>query len=171
MKRIITITAEDLEFIHETSDIDIANIIGYLYETLNGNSVQGHVPDNLLPTYQKLDLLTRPVKNPSLGTAEMCQLCADRLNGLLGTKFKPNAQSMKTHVSARLKEGYTQEDFLLVIDKKVSEWASDDRMRQYLRPETLFGTKFEGYLNQPHVVDGKATISTDYSQADYSEGL
>ena len=24
-------------------------------------------------------------------------------------------------------------------------------MEQYLRPETLFGTKFEGYLNQPFI--------------------
>ena len=34
------------------------------------------------------------------------------------------------------------------IDKKVSEWQNGD-MAKYLRPETLFGTKFDGYLNQP----------------------
>ena len=40
-------------------------------------------------------------------------------------------------------------DFKTVIDKKCAEWLQDGNMVQYLRPETLFGTKFETYLNQP----------------------
>ena len=28
------------------------------------------------------------------------------------------------------------------------EWINDKTMNKFLRPETLFGTKFEGYLNQ-----------------------
>ena len=35
-----------------------------------------------------------------------------------------------------------------MIDKKCSEWLGTD-MEQYLRPQTLFGTKFESYLNAP----------------------
>ena len=46
-------------------------------------------------------------------------------------------------------EGYTVEDFVAVIDKKCAEWLHDPKMRAYLRPETLFGSKFEGYLNAP----------------------
>lgn len=164
MKRTITLTAEDLEFIRETSDADISTIFSYLQEYLNGNQIG--IPNRISEQFEKLHALTRPVKNPTLGTAEMCKLCADRLNALLGTRFKPNAQSMKTHVSARLKEGYTQEDFLEVIEKKVAEWASDDRMRQYLRPETLFSPKFESYLNQPSVA--REGIQRN---ADYTEGL
>ena len=38
------------------------------------------------------------------------------------------------------------EDFKAVIDYKVSEWKGT-KMEDYLRPETLFGTKFESYLN------------------------
>ena len=45
-----------------------------------------------------------------------------------------------------MREGYTVEDFRRVIDHKASEWMEDEKMREYLRPETLFGTKFEGYL-------------------------
>ena len=29
------------------------------------------------------------------------------------------------------------------------DWLNDKTMKKYLRPETLFGTKFESYLNQP----------------------
>ena len=40
------------------------------------------------------------------------------------------------------------DDFKRVIDTKVKQWLNDDNMRKYLRPETLFGTKFEAYLNE-----------------------
>jgi hypothetical protein len=43
-------------------------------------------------------------------------------------------------------EGYSVDDFITVIDKKCLDWLNTD-YEQYLRPETLFGTKFESYLN------------------------
>jgi len=43
-------------------------------------------------------------------------------------------------------DGYKLEDFQTVISKKCAEWKGTD-MEKYLRPETLFGTKFESYLN------------------------
>jgi uncharacterized phage protein (TIGR02220 family) len=48
------------------------------------------------------------------------------------------------------KKGYTKQDCMTVIDKKVEEWSGSD-MQQYLRPITLFGSKFDGYLNQPNI--------------------
>ena len=51
-------------------------------------------------------------------------------------------------IKARLNEGFKLEDFKIVIDNKCSEWLNDKKMNQYLRPDTLFGTKFESYLNQ-----------------------
>ena len=39
------------------------------------------------------------------------------------------------------------DDFKSVIDKKSKEWLGTN-MERYLRPDTLFGTKFESYLNQ-----------------------
>lgn len=69
------------------------------------------------------------------------------LNQKLGKSYKYVEKNTKL-VNARLKEGYTIDDFKTVIDKKVAEWQNGD-MAKYLRPETLFGTKFDGYLNQP----------------------
>lgn len=69
------------------------------------------------------------------------------LNQKLGKSYKYVDKNTKL-VNARLKEGYTIDDFKTVIDKKVTEWKNGD-MAKYLRPETLFGTKFDGYLNQP----------------------
>ena len=69
------------------------------------------------------------------------------LNSKAGTKYKSNSKSTTRHIQARIKEGYTLEDFKTVIDKKCSEWLNTD-MEKYLCPETLFGSKFEKYLNQ-----------------------
>ena len=70
----------------------------------------------------------------------------DYLNLKIGARYRANSKSTQSHIKARLKEGYTVEDFFAVIDKKYSEWYGTE-MEQYLRPETLFGTKFENYLN------------------------
>nr|DAN70137.1 MAG TPA: hypothetical protein [Caudoviricetes sp.] len=69
------------------------------------------------------------------------------LNSKAGTKYKSTSKNTTRHIQARIKEGYTLEDFKTVIDKKCSEWLNTD-MEKYLCPETLFGSKFEKYLNQ-----------------------
>ena len=40
-------------------------------------------------------------------------------------------------------------DLMKVVNKKCSEWMNDSVMRSYLRPSTLFGSKFAEYLAQP----------------------
>ena len=69
------------------------------------------------------------------------------LNEKAGTAFKHTTAKTKTAIKARLAEGFKVDDFKTVIDKKCAEWIGDPKMEKYLRPETLFGTKFEGYLN------------------------
>lgn len=69
------------------------------------------------------------------------------LNSKCGTNYKPSTVNTKKHISARLNDGYKLNDFYKVIDKKVKDWKGTN-MEQYLRPDTLFGSKFESYLNQ-----------------------
>lgn len=71
----------------------------------------------------------------------------DYLNEKAGTKYKSNSKNTTKHIKARINDGYTLEDFKSVIDKKCSEWLNTD-MEKYLCPDTLFGCKFEKYLNQ-----------------------
>ena len=68
------------------------------------------------------------------------------LNQMAGTKYKATTPKTKTAIHARLSEGFTFEDFKTVIDKKCADWIGTE-WEKFLRPETLFGTKFEGYLN------------------------
>ena len=70
----------------------------------------------------------------------------DYLNEKVGAKYRTNNKATIKHINARLSEGYTVDDFKTVIDKKCAEWKGTN-MENYLRPETLFGTKFESYLN------------------------
>lgn len=71
----------------------------------------------------------------------------DYLNSKLNSKYKYSSEATVKHINARLNEGFTVDDFKIVIDKKYAEWKGTER-EQYLRPQTLFGTKFESYLNQ-----------------------
>lgn len=75
----------------------------------------------------------------------------DYLNQKTGAHYKASGDKTRRLIKARMNEGFTVDDFKTVIDKKSAEWLSDSKMQQYLRPETLFGTKFEGYLNQKEV--------------------
>ena len=70
------------------------------------------------------------------------------LNDATGKKYRSSTGKTKTTIKARWKEGFRLDDFKKVIDTKTSEWKNNSKMSQYLRPETLFGNKFEGYLNQ-----------------------
>lgn len=76
------------------------------------------------------------------------------LNSTTGSKYKASTDKTRRLIAARLAEGFTIDDFKAVISKKAKEWQNTD-MAQYLRPETLFGTKFEGYLNQPEVKNNR----------------
>lgn len=69
------------------------------------------------------------------------------LNEKAETAFRSTTKKTKDLISARQREGFALDDFKKVIDIKATEWKGTD-MQKYLRPETLFGTKFEGYLNQ-----------------------
>ncbi|MED1054885.1 conserved phage C-terminal domain-containing protein, partial [Bacillus mycoides] len=70
------------------------------------------------------------------------------LNEKASKSFKHKTAKTRTLINARFKDGFTIEDFKQVIDIKTAQWLNDSHMSQYLRPETLFGTKFESYLNE-----------------------
>ena len=72
------------------------------------------------------------------------------LNEATGSRYRSTSATTLRHLLARLREGFTVEDCVEVIRKKCAEWGGTD-MAKYLRPQTLFGTKFEAYLNTTEV--------------------
>lgn len=69
------------------------------------------------------------------------------LNQKTGKPFKPSIPKTHRLISARMREGFGVDDFKKVIDNQCRTWLKDPKMFPFLRPETLFGTKFDGYLN------------------------
>lgn len=69
------------------------------------------------------------------------------LNEKTGSKYKVGSSKTRELINARWNDKFTLDDFKIVIDKKVASWTGTDQ-EKYLRPETLFGNKFEGYLNE-----------------------
>ena len=74
-------------------------------------------------------------------------LVIDYLNKKANTNYRASTKNTQSFINARVSEGYTVEDFKKVIDSKSKEWLNTD-FEKYLRPATLFGTKFENYLNE-----------------------
>lgn len=74
----------------------------------------------------------------------------DYLNEKAGSQFRSSTKKTQSLIKARFNEGFKIDDFKRVIDIKTNEWLNNKDMSKYLRPETLFGTKFESYLNQEH---------------------
>ena len=93
----------------------------------------------------------------------------EHLNQKSGKNYRYSSKATQKHIKARIKEGFTLEDFKRVIDWKVSRWIGTD-MEQYLRPETLFGTKFESYLNEAPATRAAEPVSQESSAepVDYS---
>ena len=83
------------------------------------------------------------------------------LNEKAGKNFSINSNETINLVSGRLSDGYTVEQFIEVIDKKVSKWGDDIKMCDYLRPSTLFRkSNFENYLNEKEPKAEKSAIQS-----------
>lgn len=113
--------------------------------------------DNEVSLYDTLDV--------SLKTIPYAEIC-EHLNIRTGSNYRHSTKKTKDLIKARFNEGFTLEDFKIVIDKKSVEWMNTD-MQKYLRPETLFGTKFESYLNQ-QVKERKLTTKDLQGKIDLS---
>lgn len=94
----------------------------------------------------------------------------DYLNAKTQSNFKAKTEETRKSIRARLKEGYTVEDFKRVIDAKSNDWADSERMREYLRPSTLFRpANFEAYLNEANRPKVKKKSEFPQNEYDFDE--
>lgn len=116
------------------------SLMGGIKQSLPNNIVSNNINNNInnniyCPANQK----------NNIPYDEICEYLNKRINA----NYKASTKKTKDLITARFNEGFTLDNFKEVIDKKVLDWLNDKTMKKYLRPETLFGTKFESYLNQP----------------------
>lgn len=124
-------------------------------DTTNVDTTQSQSPDD-----EPQPLIAEPQTTKQQDKPDAIKEIVDHLNARLGTHYKPTTQATRKLLKARLNEGFTVEEIKTVIDKKAAEWLGNASMAQYLRPETLFGNKFESYLNAR-----TATRTNTYSNA------
>ena len=105
-------------------------------------------------------------------TAE-AKLVIDYFNRKTGKALKYTEGNMR-HIRQRMREGFKLSDFEKVIDRKYKEWHGSPKMQKFLRPETLFGSKFDSYLNEDDASDGSTGVridTPDWYKRVQSEGL
>lgn len=107
-----------------------ANVPVFVFENVNDNR------ETIFENENGKSILSDSVKN-----------IIDYLNQKAGTQYKHTSKKTNDMVRARFNEGFTEQDFFTVIDKKCADWKGTE-WEKFIRPETLFSNKFEGYLNQ-----------------------
>lgn len=131
------------------------NQMGNQIDNQMGNQLKTHqdvyvyVNDNVINNLEKVGYGEEKPLIASEGSSllETTKEIISYLNEVTKSKFKYSSKATQSKINARLNEGYILDDFIAVIDKKWVEWKNTD-FEKYMCPETLFGTKFEKYLNQ-----------------------
>lgn len=130
-----------------------------------------------LPVENPIQLNTnKAITNESItkkSNTEYIKIIVSYLNEKIGKDYKPGSKDTQKHINARLAEGFTVDQFKTVIDKKCAEWIGTE-WEQYLRPSTLFGSKFEAYLNAPVIkrkTYGKTGVEIEPMEVDDLAGI
>jgi len=104
---------------------------------------------------------------------EVTNIIITHLNTVTNKQYRSDTDKTIKLIGAKLQEGYNIDQMKYVIDVKASQWLNSD-MEKYLRPETLFGNKFENYLNEQinnnssnisdkRIRSAEETINTDWN--------
>ena len=88
------------------------------------------------------------------------------LNNKLNSRYRSSNTATKKLIVSKLNSGFTVEDFKIVINNKFNDWFNNQEMSKYLRPTTLFGNKFENYLNQKSCYNNSYTITNSNKEID-----
>ena len=143
----------------ENQDVENQGV-GFLYL---GNQPQLNTNKSITNKLNTKELNTKD--NNTLSSSSTIAEIVDYLNSKTSKNYRASTRKTKSLINARMNEGFTVDDFKKVIDNKTAEWLNT-KMEQYLRPETLFGTKFESYLNQNVSIDTSKNVDTDYYNSD-----
>lgn len=160
LKTLVDSGVLDFELVKEGGTFSFYGV-GEKYKELIASDTQKETTEKLNPLTEKFNPLNSKVKPPLTekfnqkinllkdpSIKDIYSRVIEYLNLKANTKYKFTTKKTQSLIKARLDEGFTEEDFKKVIDKKVNGWINDSVMNKYLRPETLFGTKFEAYLNE-----------------------
>lgn len=123
--------------------------------------VDGKSPDDKEEPEQKENIEEKNSKKDKKSEEnELVEKVVECLNKTTGKRYRATSESVRSHILARIREGATFEEFQEVIQKMNIRWRNTE-MAQYLRPRTLFGPKFEDYLNSAYTTFEKMAKKDD----------
>ena len=132
----------------------VLEVAGSRFEQQNEQQNEQHITNNDISNNEK-NIYIRKQEGKYMDTIitpevrEAGKEIIAYLNAKTNKNLRANTVAYLKHISARLKEGYSIEDFKHVIDVKCQDWMDQPKMRQYLNPNTLFApSHFDVYLNQ-----------------------
>lgn len=143
---------------HKGMLVNVENYDSYQAPLCESNT-QGNQQANTAVTKSQQQL-NKENKDNNIYCSENVRACKEivaYLNQRVGKNFKSNTKGTQRLINARLNEGYTVSDFKRVIDMKAAQWQGTE-MDKYLQPSTLFGTKFEGYVNEKPLQDKREPL-------------
>lgn len=149
MKRLESMNNINMKSNNKYTVVSIENWALYQGE----NSINEQQMNNKRTTNEQQMNTNKNVKNVK-NDKKLYISIVEYLNQKCNKNFRYSTKSTQRFIDARLNEGFTLDDFKKVIDIKSSQWLGGE-MEQYLRPQTLFGTKFESYLNERMKNNGK----------------
>lgn len=160
--------------------MDYANLVKDNANMLNGN-VENVEPIPNINTNDKTTNINSNIKSNENNVIEPVkeaekinyEKIVNRLNQLSGASYWHDSKNTRSLIKARFNEGFTENDFMIVIEKMCYLWNKEPKkgekdMRLYLRPSTLFGNKFEQYLNM-NVQPKEITTGDLVNQFDFSD--
>lgn len=126
--------------------------------------------ENESKTHQDVNVIVNVNDNVDVNKITLAEIkgIIEYLNIKSNSHYKYSTDKTQTLIKARIKDGFTLDDFKIVIDKKCEEWLGTD-FEKFLRPETLFSNKFEGYLNQK--ITAKKKTLKDISMSDIDRAI
>lgn len=150
------------EGIPENGDGVLQNGEGVSLETDNGCPAKRTTKTNLLKDSSTKETHIKKYKKD-------IDEIVNYLNEVVSANYKSNSKNTVKLITARFNEGYEINDFKTVINKKAKEWKGT-QFEQYLTPQTLFGNKFEQYLNQKIIAMKKSNNSKGKLRFDNFKG-
>lgn len=126
--------------------------------------------ENESKTHQDVNVIVNDNVDVNVNKITLAEIkgIIEYLNIKSNSHYKYSTDKTQTLIKARIKDGFTLDDFKIVIDKKCEEWLGTD-FEKFLRPETLFSNKFEGYLNQK--ITAKKKTLKDISMSDIDRAI
>lgn len=125
-----------------TSDNNVIPMLSDCYQTDN-------TTDEMLSKRKEIRDKRKEKKEKEKEILSFSQDVISYLNKVTGSSFRFDSNASLSYIKARFNQGYTDPELYKdVIKVKADEWMKQPTMAKYLRPSTLFGNKFENYVQE-----------------------